>query len=122
MVSAFAADFMRVATFQYTNSVGGARFKWLGITQGHHALSHEGNDKHDVQEKLTKINIWFAEQMAYMAKRLAETPEPGGQGSLLDNTTIVWTNELGEGNSHTLDNIPFVMAGNRPGFTLGRSF
>ena len=49
--------------------------------------------------------------MAYLAKRLAETPEPGGSGSLLDNTLIVWTNELGKGNSHTLNNIPFVMVG-----------
>jgi hypothetical protein len=52
---------------------------------------------------------------------LAETPEPGGQGSLLDNTTILWTNELGVGNSHTLDNIPFVMVGNGLGFKMGRS-
>jgi hypothetical protein len=121
MVNAFAGDFMRVATFQYTNSVGGARMKWLGVSEGHHALSHEGNDDAAAQEKLTKINTWFAEQMAYMAKRLAETPEPGGQGSLLDNTLIVWTNELGEGNSHTLDNIPFVMVGGGLDFKMGRS-
>jgi len=42
---------------------------------------------------------------------LAETPEPGGEGSLLDNTTVVWTNELGKGNSHTLNDIPFVLVG-----------
>ena len=73
------------------------------------------------QEKLTKINKWYAEQMAYLAQRLAETPEPGGGGSLLDNTVIVWTNELGKGNSHTLDNIPFVLVGNGLDFTMGRS-
>ncbi len=121
MINAFAADFMRVATFQYTNSVGGARMKWLDISEGHHALSHEGNDKLAAQEKLTKIDMWFAEQMAYMAKRLAETPEPGGEGSLLDNTLIVWTNELGEGNTHTLNDIPFVMVGNGLDFEMGRS-
>ena len=54
-----------------------------------------------------------------MAKRLAETPEPGGTGSLLDNTLIVWTNELGEGNTHSLDNIPFVLARRRPRFQDG---
>jgi hypothetical protein len=52
---------------------------------------------------------------------LAETPEPGGTGSLLDNTLIVWGNELGQGNSHTLDNIPFVMVGNGLDFKMGRS-
>jgi hypothetical protein len=56
-----------------------------------------------------------------MAKRLAETPEPGGDGSLLDNTLIVWTNELGEGNSHSLDNVPFVLVGNGLDFDMGRS-
>jgi hypothetical protein len=121
MVHAFAADFTRVASMQYTNSVGNARMKWLGITDPHHGLSHEGNDKLPAQEKLTKINKWFCEQMAYMAKRLAETPEPGGTGSLLDNTLIVWTNELGEGNSHSLDNIPFVLVGGGLDFEMGQS-
>src|ERR1044071_6484493 len=107
MVNAFASDSARVATFQYTNSVGNCRMRWLGVNDPHHGLSHEKNDNLDAQEKLIKINKWFAEQIAYLAKRLSETPEPGGPGSLFDNTTIVWTNELGEGNSHTLDNIPF---------------
>ncbi len=72
-------------------------------------------------DKLTRSNRWYCEQLAYLAKRLAETPEPGGSGSLLDNTLIVWTNELGKGNSHTLDNIPFVLVGNGLDFKMGRS-
>jgi hypothetical protein len=121
MVNSFAADFARVATLQYTNSVGGARMRWLGIDEGHHEMSHEPDSNAKVQDKLTRINKWFCEQMAYLAKRLAETPEPGGSGSLLDNTLIVWTNELGKGNSHTLDNIPFVLLGNGLNFKMGRS-
>ncbi|HEV3383209.1 MAG TPA: DUF1552 domain-containing protein [Gemmata sp.] len=121
MVNSFSADFARVATLQYTNSVGGARMKWLGVSEGHHELSHEPDSNEKAQEKLTKINKWFCEQMAYLAKRLAETPEPGGSGSLLDNTTIVWTNELGKGNSHTMDNIPFVLVGGGLDFKMGRS-
>lgn len=121
LVRSFSADFARVATFQYTNSVGQARMRWLGIQEGQHDLSHEPDTNKDAQEKLTKINKWYCEQLAYLAKRLAETPEPGGTGSLLDNTLIVWTNELGKGNSHTLDNIPFVCVGNMPGLTMGRS-
>src|SRR6202011_6356371 len=97
-----------VATLQYTNSVGGARMRWLGVNEGHHELSHKEDGDEKSQEKLAKINAWFCEQLAYMAKRLAETPEPGGGGSLLDNTLIVWTNELGKGNSHTLDDIHLV--------------
>ena len=41
MVNSFAADFARVATLQYTNSVGGAQMRWLGVNEGHHELSHE---------------------------------------------------------------------------------
>jgi hypothetical protein len=121
MVNSFAADFARVATLQYTNSVGQARMRWVGVDESHHEMSHEPDSNEAVQEKLVKVNVWFCEQLAYLAKRLAETPEPGGQGSLLDNTLIVWTNELGKGNSHTLDNIPFVLVGNGLDFKMGRS-
>jgi hypothetical protein len=121
LVNSFAADFARVATLQITNSVGQARMHWLGIKESHHELSHKPDNDKTSQEHLTKINRWYCEQMAYLAKRLAETPEPGGGGSLLDNTLLVWTNELGKGNSHTLDNIPFVLVGNGLGFRMGRS-
>jgi hypothetical protein len=121
LVSAFVNDFTRVATLQYTNSVGNARMRWLGVPEGHHELSHEPDSNAKAQEKLTKINRWFCEQLAYITKRLADTPEPGGPGSLLDNTLIVWTNELGKGNSHTMDDIPFVLVGGGLGFKMGRS-
>jgi len=121
MVNSFAADFSRVATLQYTNSVGGAKMKWINVEDGHHELSHKPDNDDASQDKLTRINKWFCEQLAYLTKRLVETPEPGGTGSLLDNTLIVWTNELGQGNSHTLDNIPFVLVGNGLDFKMGRS-
>ncbi len=121
LVNSFAADFARVASYQITNSVGGAKMKWLGVDEGHHELSHEPDTNEKAQEKLVKINKWYCEQVAYLAKRLAETPEPGGGGSLLDNTLIVWTNELGKGNSHTMDNIPFVLVGGGLDFKTGRA-
>jgi hypothetical protein len=121
MVHSFAADFTRIATLQLTNSVGQARMRWIGVDEGHHELSHEPDKNEEAQDKLTRINKWYCEQLAYLAKRLAETPEPGGEGSLLDNTLIIWTNELGKGNSHTLDDIPFVLVGGAPGFKMGRS-
>ncbi|MDG2380826.1 MAG: DUF1552 domain-containing protein [Pirellulaceae bacterium] len=121
LVNSFVADFARVATFQITNSVGQPRMKWLDISEGHHELSHEPDSNEAAYEKLIKINTWYCEQVAYLAKRLAETPEPGGGGSLLDNTTIVWTNELGKGNSHTRNNIPFVLVGGGLGWKMGRA-
>jgi len=121
LVNSFAADFARIATFQITNSVGQPRMRWLDIQEGHHGLSHEPDTNKAAYEKLIKINTWYCEQVAYLAKRLDETPEPGGEGSMLDHTTIVWTNELGKGNSHTRDNIPFVLVGNGLGFKTGRA-
>jgi hypothetical protein len=121
VVASLAADFTRIASLQYTNSVGQPHMKWLGVEEGQHDLSHEPNSNATAQEKLTKINAWYAGEVAHLARRLAETPEPGGHGSLLDHTTILWTNELGEGNSHSLDDIPWVMVGNGLGFTMGRA-
>jgi hypothetical protein len=121
MVNSFASDFARVATLQYTNSVGNVAMRFLDVNEGHHELSHNGDDDEKSQEKLTRINKWYAEQVTYLARRLAETPEPGGNGSLLDNTLIVWTNELGKGNTHTLSNIPFVLVGSGLDFKMGRS-
>ena len=121
LVNSFASDFARIATFQITNSVGQPKMKWLGIDQSHHELSHEPDTNEEAYEKLIKINTWYAEQVAYLAKRLSEIPEPGGDGSLLDNTTLVWTNELGKGNSHTRDNIPFILVGGGLGYNTGRA-
>ncbi len=121
LVNSFAADFARIGTLQFTNSVGQAKMRWLGVQEGHHDLSHHEDSQEASQEKLTKINRWYCEQLAYLAERLAATPEPGGEGSLLDHTLIVWTNELGKGNSHTLDNIPFVCVGGGLGWNMGRS-
>ena len=95
---------------------------WLGVSEKHHTLSHKPDKDKKSQQDLTKINKWFAGELAHLCKRLAETPEPGAPGqSLLDNTTIIWTNELGKGNSHTLNDIPFVMIGNGLNFKMGRS-
>ncbi len=121
LISAFQNDMARVSTFQFTNSVGGARMKWIGIDESHHSLSHDPDLNTGSVEKLIKINTWFAEQIAFLAKRLQETPEPNGKGNMLDNTTIVWTNELGKGNSHTHEDIPWVLIGGGLGFKSGRA-
>jgi len=121
LVNAFANGMARVATLQYTNSVGQARMRWLDIHDDHHHLSHEPDSNAEAQEKLVKINIWLCEQLAYLARKLDSIPEPGGYGTMLDNTTIVWTNELGKGNSHSLDNIPFVLLGGGLGFKTGQA-
>ncbi|MEM7454938.1 MAG: DUF1552 domain-containing protein [Planctomycetota bacterium] len=122
MVNALANDLTRVATLQFMRSVGQARMRWLDVQEGHHSLSHEPDDNKEAYEKLKRINSWFSGELAYLARRLAETPEPGGDGSnMLDNTQIVWLNELGKGNSHSLNNIPFMLIGGGCGFRNGRA-
>jgi hypothetical protein len=121
LVNAFANDMARVASIQFTNSVGQARMRWLGIEEGHHSLSHDPDLNEPSQDKLIRINHWFCEQIALLARKLDAIPEPDGTGTMLDHTTILWTNELGKGNSHTHENIPFVLVGNGLGFKTGWS-
>src|SRR5437588_10912941 len=121
MVNSFMNDMARVATLQYTKSVGQARMNWLNITDNHHSLSHEPDKDETALAKLVKINNWFCGELRYLVEKLANTPEPGDSGTMLEHTLIVWTNELGKGNSHTLDNIPFVLLGGGFGFEMGRS-
>lgn len=122
LVNSFTADFARIASLQITNSVGQPRMKWLDINEGHHGLSHEPDSNEEAYEKLIRINTWYAEQVAHLAKRMKETPDPSGHGSILDNTTIIWTNELGKGNSHTRNDIPFVMIGGGLDFRYGEAY
>ena len=120
MVNSFVNDFNRVATLQYSKSVGQSKMRWLNVNEGHHGLSHKPDEDKDAQEKLTRINTWYCEQLAYLCKLLKETKEPGTDQSMLDNTLVLWTNELGHGNSHTLNNLPMVMVGGGFGFEMGR--
>jgi hypothetical protein len=121
IVNSFAGDFARLATLQFNHSTSDATMPWIGVSGRHHDLSHKPDDDAEAQQQLTRVNRWYCEQLAYLADRLANTPEPGGDGSLLDNTLIVWTNELGKGNSHTLDDTPFVLVGGGLDFQMGRS-
>jgi len=120
LVNSFENDLNRVATLQFSKSVSNSRMKWLDVKEGHHSLSHLPDKDNAAQEKLTRINTWYAEQVAYLVKRLSETKEPGTDQAMIDNTLVLWTNELGHGNSHTLNNLPFVMVGGGFGFEMGR--
>jgi hypothetical protein len=112
-VLALACDTTRVVGLQWSKSVSGTQFSWLDIAEGHHDLSHEGNDNAGAIAKLTKINTWYAGQLAYLLQKLSEIPE--GDGTLLDNSVVLWCNELGRGNSHTRKKVPWVLAGGAGG-------
>jgi hypothetical protein len=119
LVMAMACDLTRVSTFMWNGSTSGQTYPWLGFDDEFHYLSHEGDSNTAAQDKLTAINTWHAEQVAYLLELLDSVPE--GDGTMLDNTIVLWGNELGKGNSHTHVKIPFVMAGGGGGaFETGR--
>jgi hypothetical protein len=120
MLLAQTCGLTRISTFMWANADSWQYFPWIGINEEHHELSHSGDSDTVNNEKLVKINIWHAEQFAYVLDRLAATPEVGG-GTMLDSTVLLWGNELGIGNTHTYMNIPWVLAGGAGGyFKMGR--
>lgn len=113
MVMALTCDMTRIASLAWNHATSGQKFSWLGIDETHHDLSHRGDGDVDAQTKLTQINAWHAGEVAYLIDRLKSIPE--GDGTLFDSTLIVWGNELGKGNNHSLKDIPFVLAGSAGG-------
>jgi len=87
-------------------------------TAGLHGLAHnDGNP--DSRDKLARCHTWCAGELAYLLERLGATPE--GDGSMLDNTLVVWMNEMGTGGSHSVEQVPWVLAGSLAGhFDTGR--
>jgi hypothetical protein len=115
LVMALACDLTRVASLQWSTSVSNRVFSWLAdpIPEGHHDLSHFGDSDATAMDKLTRINNWYAQQYAYLLAAMKNVPE--GEGTLLDHTVVLWGNELARGNSHALDNAPFIVAGSAGG-------
>jgi hypothetical protein len=111
LTAALACDVTRVASLQYrVGENDNDRYTWLGIEhEGHHMLTHSGDSNEKERENLTRIYTWYAERFAHLLDRLASVRE--GNGTLLDNTLVVWGSELGKGNSHAFDRVPFVTAG-----------
>jgi len=120
MLLAHSCGFTNVSTFMFANADSWQYFPWIGVNEEHHELSHAGDDDSETLEKLVKINAWHAEQLKYMLDSLATSKEPDGS-SLLDNTLLLWGNELGAGNTHTYKDIPWLLAGGAGGYLkLGR--
>jgi Protein of unknown function (DUF1552) len=116
---ALACDLTRFASVQFSTAINAIGFPWLDSTAEGHNLSHRGPSDTAAQEQLTLRAAWYAEQVAYFARQLASITE--GDRSVLDNTVLVWGNELSVGNSHSHQDIPFVLLGSAGGhFRTGR--
>ncbi len=113
-VHALACDVTRIASLQCSTSVNALRFTFMGLDEHQgHSLSHAGDSSVDQQAEWEAMLVWYAEQLAYLLDGLAAVPE--GDGTLLDNTLVLWGMEIGRGNSHSLKDIPFVLAGRAGG-------
>jgi hypothetical protein len=121
LAMALACDMTRVGSLMWTNSAANHVLSFVDpkIVEGHHSIAHKGDEDEAKVQQNVLINKWYAEQFAYLLDRLAALPE--GDGSVLDNTLVLWTNEQTKGNNHDRHDLPYVVAGNVNGyFKTGR--
>jgi hypothetical protein len=105
---AFQADLTRVATFLVMREGSQRIYRELGISDGHHSLTHHMGDKAKM-EKVAQINHHHMVQFAAWLEKLKSTQD--GECSLLDNSIIVYGSGLGDCNAHTHHDVPTLIAG-----------
>lgn len=114
MVEALKCNLTRVASIQWSRSAGDPIFRELGATRGHHEMSHDGDGVAATQETLTKIDTWYAERFNELITKMDSVVESDGK-TMLDNSLVLWVNELARGNMHTHIPLSFVVAGGAGG-------
>ena len=116
IVLGFQTDSTRISSFMFANCVSGRNFTGLidGVKGGHHEFSHHEGKK-EKYEPYSKINRWHVEQFAYMIAKMRSIKE--GEGTLLDNSMILFGSSMSDGNRHDPSNLPILLAG-RGGGTI----
>ena len=113
---AFQSDATRVATFVYANEGSTKSYRFIGVPEGHHDLSHHGKDP-DKLAKIKKINLYHVEQFAYFLAKLRSIKE--GEGNVLDNSMIVYGSGISDGDRHNHDDLPILVVGKGGGTIKG---
>src|SRR5947209_11042425 len=108
MTIAFQADLTRVMTFLVTHEGTSRAYRELGISDGHHPLTHRRNQE-DLMAKVVEINCYHMKQFAAWIEKLKSIKE--GDGTLLDNSMIVYGAGLSDGNRHIHEDLPTLIAG-----------
>lgn len=108
MALAFQADATRVATCVLANEGSNKPYPFIGVSDGHHDLSHHGNDAKK-KEKIRDINTFHIKQLAHLLTKLKSIPE--GDGTLLDHCMIAYGSANSDGNAHNHDDLPILLAG-----------
>ncbi len=109
MVIAFQCDLTRVVTFMLGNAGSGNSHPHVGVTEGHHQLSHHMMNASNLA-KLTTIDTWEVAQLAYLLDRLDAIEDAPGV-SVLDNSMVFFSSEIEDGDAHRHINLPVVIAG-----------
>lgn len=107
-VLAFQSDLTRVVTLVIGREGSNRVYPEIGISDPHHPLTHHRNNPEWI-EKVTRINTLHVEMFAHLLERLKATRE--GDGTLLDHSMIVYGSGLADGNSHTHEALPVLLAG-----------
>ncbi len=101
---AFQTDKTRVATLLLCRDISGLFYPFLDVRNAHHSASH--NDLSDDFERVTR---YYVSQFAYLASRLEEMQE--GDGTVLDNSCLLFINNMWSGSKHDSTRVPLLMAG-----------
>ncbi len=109
---AFQTDMTRIITVLMGIEQSPRNYPEIGITEGHHGLTHHQGDKEKI-EKVAQINEYHIKQFVYLLDKLKATPD--GDGTLLDHSMIVYGSALADGNAHQHNNLPTVLAGRANG-------
>lgn len=117
MVLAFQSDLTRIATLPIANDGSNRPYKVIGVSEGHHELSHHGRNA-DKLAKIKKINTHHMEQFAYLVEKMSKVKEANGT-SLLDNTMMVYGSGIGDGDRHNHDELPILLVGKGGGSIEG---
>lgn len=112
MALAFQTDTTRISTFMLANAGSNRSYPMVGVNGGHHSLSHHRDDPEKVND-LSKIDKYLATQFGYFLDKLSSIPD--GQGTLLDNSLILYGSAISDGNRHTHHDLPVVVAGSGGG-------
>ena len=113
MIVAFKADITRLSTFMVGREGSVRAYPEIGVADGHHPLTHHMGNM-EMLAKVRQINELHAALFAEFLQKLKNTKE--GNSNLLDQSLVVYGSGLSDGNSHTHDQLPTLLAGRGAGF------
>jgi hypothetical protein len=106
---AFQTDSTRVATLLLAHDGSNRSFSEIGVPEGHHDLSHHFGNEEKIR-RVSEIDLWYVKQLASFLRKLEQVRDADGQ-SLLHNSMIVYGSGNADGNRHSHDNLPIILAG-----------